>query len=61
MSDLNEFERVCLELDCDHKPFVDDCRWHFEHYPHHFGRRRHFVDYKTDVEDRGGPLRVPRS
>lgn len=61
MNDLNEFEALCSELERDHKTFVEDCRWHFEHYPHYLGRRRHFVDYTTYVEDRGGPLRVRRS
>jgi hypothetical protein len=58
MSDLDEFEALCRELDRNHKVFIEDCRWHFEHYPHYLGRRRHFVDYKTYVKDRGGPLRV---
>jgi hypothetical protein len=56
---LDEFSRVCdrLGLD-DHQEFIDGCRWHFEHYSHYLGRRRHFVDYATYVRDRHGPARV---
>ncbi len=62
MSDLDEFEALSGELDRDQRPFIEDCRWHFEHYPHYLGRRRHFVDYRTYIEDRDGPLtvRAPR-
>jgi hypothetical protein len=62
MGDLNEFEALCGELDHDQRPFIEDCRWHFEHYPHYLGRRRHFVDYRKYIEDRDGPLtvRAPR-
>ena len=59
MVDLNEFERICAALHHDHRAFIEGCRWHFEHYPHYLGRRRHFVDYETYIEDRGGPMRVP--
>jgi hypothetical protein len=56
---LDEFARVCdrLGLD-DHKEFIDGCRWHFEHYPHYLGRRRHFVDYIAYIRDRHGPVDV---
>lgn len=47
----------CLGL-ADHREFIAECRWHFEHYAHYLGRRRHFVDYPTYVADRGGSLRV---
>lgn len=57
--DLNEFEQLCTALGRDHRAFIEGCRWHFEHYPHYLGRRRHFVDYRTYIEDRGGPPRVP--
>jgi hypothetical protein len=59
MDGLDEFARVCdrLGLD-DQKEFVVGCRWHFEHYPHYLGRRRHFVDYATYIRDRRGPERV---
>lgn len=58
MADLNEFESLCRSLGRNHSEFVEDCRWHFEHYAHYLGRRRHFVNYRTYVEDRNGPLRV---
>lgn len=56
---LDEFAEVCtrLRLD-DHAQFIEDCRWHFDHYPHYLDRLRHFVDYATYVRDRGGPIRV---
>ena len=59
--DLDEFELICAELGHDLRPFIEDCRWHFEHYPHYLGRRRHFVDYRQYIEDRGGPLRARSS
>lgn len=60
MTGLQEFEIVCarLGLDEDHGRFIEECRWHFEHYPHYMQRRRHFVDYATYVRDRNGPLTV---
>jgi hypothetical protein len=58
MGDLNEFERLCAQLSRDHGVFCDGCRWHFEHYPHYLGRRRHFNSYEEYIEGRGGPLRV---
>ena len=58
LDDLNEFEALCRELGRDQGVFIDDCRWHFEHYPHYLGRRRHFADYRKYIEDRGGPLKV---
>jgi hypothetical protein len=58
MADLNEFEALCGELGRDQAAFIEDCRWHFEHYPHYLGRRRHFVNYQRYIEDRSGPLRV---
>lgn len=59
LNDLEDFAKVCdrLGLD-DHTEFIENCRWHFDHYPHFLGRRRHLTDYATYVSDRGGPLRV---
>jgi hypothetical protein len=61
MSDLIEFEAIWIEFGRDQEPFIEDRRWHFEHYPHSLGRSRHFVDYRKYIEDRGGPLRVRNS
>ncbi|WP_157537517.1 hypothetical protein [Nocardioides sp. Root190] len=60
MAGLEEFASVCerLGLSEDHTAFIEGCRWHFEHYPHYLGRRRHFVDYATYVQDRKGSLTV---
>ncbi|GAA4117772.1 hypothetical protein GCM10022415_15990 [Knoellia locipacati] len=56
---LEDFALHCARLGLtDHEEFVAQCRWHFEHYPHYLGRRRHFVDYATYIRDRHGPLRV---
>ncbi len=57
-ADLNEFEHLCARLGKKHQAFVDDCRWHFEHYAHYLGRRRHFENYEQYTRVRGGPLRV---
>jgi hypothetical protein len=58
---LNDVERLCTRLGLDgHHAFFDACRWHFEHYPHYLGRRRHFVDYESYTRDRSGPVRVPK-
>ncbi|MGK5444638.1 hypothetical protein ACSNN7_22825 [Micromonospora sp. URMC 105] len=57
---LDEFAGVCDRLGlAGHAEFIDGCRWHFDHYPHFLGRRRHFVDYVTYIRDRRGPVRVP--
>lgn len=57
--ELDGFAALCERLGlADHRGFIEDCRWHFEHYAHYLGRRRHFVDYPTYVSDRGGPLSV---
>jgi hypothetical protein len=58
MEELNEFERLCLNLELDQSAFVEGCRWHFEHYAHYLGRRRHFQSYREYVEARSGPLKV---
>lgn len=56
---LEEFARLVDRLDLSgHAEFIEACRWHFEHYPHYLGRRRHFADYATYVRDRHGPLTV---
>jgi hypothetical protein len=59
MEGLDEFARLCLRLQLtDHAEFIENCRWHFEHYPHYLGRRRHFHDYESYIRDRHGPLVV---
>lgn len=58
METVNEFERLCRGLGHNHDAFIKGCRWHFEHYAHYLGRRRHFGSYQQYVQDRGGPLRV---
>jgi hypothetical protein len=61
LDDLDQFAEVCERLGLDdHNEFIDGCRWHFEHYPHYLGRRRHSPDYATYVRDRHGPVRVSR-
>ena len=56
---LEDFARLCARFGLeDHHEFVDECRWHFEHYPHFLERRRHFRSYEQYVMDRCGPLRV---
>jgi hypothetical protein len=56
---LEEFARLCARLGLDdHQEFIAACRWHFEHYPHYLGRRRHFADYETYTRDRQGPVKV---
>ncbi|WP_277208952.1 hypothetical protein [Isoptericola croceus] len=59
LSDLDAFAGICARLGLDdHTEFIEACRWHFDHYPHYLGRRRHFVDYATYIRDRRGSLRV---
>jgi|SRR6185369_11112668 len=58
LANLNDFEVLSRELGRDDATFIEGCRWHFEHYTHYLGRRRHFVSYRKYIEDRGGPLRV---
>lgn len=56
---LDDFAFLCGRLQLtDHEEFIEQCRWHFNHYPHFLGRRRHFVDYATYVADRAGPMTV---
>ena len=58
MDALLEFERLATELGRSNSQFIEDCRWHFEHYPHYLGRSRHFASYRQYIEGRGGPLTV---
>lgn len=59
LAGLEEFQALCTRLGLDdHIAFIEGCRWHFEHYAHYLGRRRHFADYETYTEDRNGPRRV---
>jgi hypothetical protein len=56
---LDDFAALCERLGLDdHADFIDACRWHFDHYPHYLGRRRHFAGYASYVRDRHGPERV---
>jgi hypothetical protein len=56
---VEDFAKLCSRLGlADHELFIEQCRWHFDHYPHYLGRRRHFVDYATYIHDRHGPIRV---
>lgn len=56
---LEEFQGLCSRLGLDdHAEFIEGCRWHFEHYPHYLGRRRHFTNYEDYTIDRKGPVRV---
>ena len=56
---LDDFASLCSRLQLtDHEEFIEQCRWHFDHYPHYLGRRRHFVDYASYVADRAGPMTV---
>lgn len=60
LDELDELARLCERLSLpDHDPFIEACLWHFEHYAHYLSRRRHFADYRTYVQARQGPLRVP--
>lgn len=61
MADLNEFEKLCIELELPHTEFVEACRWHFDHYPHFLSRRRHFASYAQYIADRGGPSNAPKA
>ncbi len=55
---LVEFEQVCTVLGRNQADFIEDCRWHLEHYPHYLGRQRHFPSYDQYIRDRKGPQRV---
>ena len=61
MTGLEAFEALCVRLGRldDQWAFIEGCRWHFEHYPHYLGRRRHFANYETYIRNRNGPLTVP--
>jgi len=57
--ELEEFRSLCLRLGLeDHLNFIEQCRWHFEHYPHYLSRSRHIASYEVYVVDRAGPLQV---
>ena len=57
--ELEEFRTLCLRLGLeDHRDFLEQCRWHFEHYAHYLNRQRHFTSYETYIVDRAGPVRV---
>lgn len=58
MGDLHRFEELSNVLGIEHSKFIQDCRWHFEHYPHYLSRQRHFNSYAQYIQERKGPLRV---
>lgn len=58
MSDLYRFEELSKSLDIDQGNFIQDCRWHLEHYPHYLSRQKHFSSYAQYIQERKGPLRV---
>ena len=50
MTGLDDSAAVCARLALgDHELFIEDCRWHFEHYAHYLGRRSHFNGYESYV------------
>jgi hypothetical protein len=58
MEDLRRFEELGKLVAREMTEFVEDCRWHFEHYPHYLSRSRHFQGYGDYIARREGPLRV---
>jgi hypothetical protein len=58
MQVLRRFEELTAVVGRDMGGFVEDCRWHFEHYPHYLSRSRHFRGYEDYVTRREGPTRV---
>jgi len=54
MRTLEEFQVLSNVLSIEYEFFTDDCRWHFEHYAHYLGRRRHFQDYEQYILERKG-------
>jgi hypothetical protein len=58
MEGLNEFESLCKVVGSESVEFIEQCRWHFEHYPHYLSRHRHFKGYESYIVPRNGPLKV---
>lgn len=58
MEGLKEFEALCKSLGSESAEFIEQCRWHFEHYPHYLSRYRHFKGYASYIVTRKGPLKV---
>ncbi len=55
---LPEVEELASLFRFEHEPFIDGCRWHFEHWPHYLGRAKHFNSYRDYCVRHQGPLRV---
>ncbi len=58
MQNLRQFEELSTSVGREMSLFIEDCRWHFEHYPHYLSRSRHFRGYEDYIVRRGGPLHV---
>jgi hypothetical protein len=58
MNDLHRFEELSKTLGIEQNKFIEDCRWHLEHYPHYLSRQKHFDSYVQYIQERKGPLKV---
>jgi hypothetical protein len=58
MENLRRFEELSSLVGCAMADFIEDCRWHFEHYLRYLSRSRHFQGYEDYIARRDGRLHV---
>lgn len=58
MADTYRLEELSKILNIDNSKFIEDCRWHYERYPHYLSRHKHFESYENYMMKYAGPERV---
>jgi hypothetical protein len=58
MGDTYRLEKLSKDLSVDCAKFIEDCRWHYERYPHYLSRYKHFGSYEAYIKKYNGPTRV---
>ncbi|WP_348944327.1 hypothetical protein ABHF33_12880 [Chitinibacter sp. FCG-7] len=55
MKDTYRLEELSAELGLDNSGFIEQCRWHYERYPHYLSRHRHFGSYENYMAKYNAP------
>jgi hypothetical protein len=58
MKEVQYFEELSEILGVDNSKFIENCRWHYERYPHYLSRQKHFGDYGTYKQKHNGSSKV---
>lgn len=58
MNEAQRIEVLSATLGIDNSKFIENCRWHYERYPHYLSRQKHFWGYGTCIQKHNGQNKV---